>query len=627
MYVLLQVITTILHGTWRTLTLVRQFILNIMFILLVAVCVGLWFQNERVHPGGGERHKGALIVNLKGTVVDKPANNDSLLIKICRKVLGNHGEYVKETSLFQVVNTIRQAKNDPEITGMVLDLADFLSADQPSLEYIGKALGEFRNSGKPIYAVGSNYNQIQYYLASFANKIYLSTRGSVDIRGFSLNNFYYKSFLQKLKVHSHVFRVGAYKSAVELVSRDNMSPEAREANRLWVMELWNNYLQTLAKNRKTEITQIFPGAKKFIEKLEAFHGDLAQYAKGSGLVDKLSTPALIEKDLIDFFGWNENTKNYYGVSLYDYPLKSTDNSSGNIAVITVRGSIVNSQFTPDQASTDSTILDIRSARLDPTIKAIIVRVNSPGGSVTASEAIRSELEAARASGKPIVVSMGGMAASGGYWIAMPANYIIANQNTLTGSIGIFSVINTIEDSLDSIGIHSDGIAMSTLSGMGNAQPLSEDFQKMMQLSINHGYQDFIHLVASSRNKTIDQIDRIAQGRIWSGRNAKKYDLVDALGDFDDALSKAAELAHISNIQLKWYDHEPCFLNLLCNQVTSSIDLALLQTASEVFLPTSIVNTIADMKKQPGLGLSMNDPQHLYALCLNCSDLTQSKSMQ
>ncbi|VFP85553.1 signal peptide peptidase SppA [Candidatus Erwinia haradaeae] len=619
MYVLWQVITTVLHGTWRTLTFIRQFILNIMFILLVSICIGVWLQNERVHTGG-ERHKGALIVNLQGIVVDKPAINDHFLMKIYHQILGHHGDYIKETSLFQIVNSIRQAKDDPQITGMVLDLDNFVSANQSSLEYIGKALSEFRKSGKPIFAFGLNYTQTQYYLASFANKIYLSPYGSVDIRGFSFNNIYYKSFLQKLKVHSHVFRVGAYKSAVEPLLRDNMSPEACEANHLWVTELWNNYLNTLAENRKVKITQIFPSVKKTIEKLEALHGDSAQYAKENGLVDILSSSALVEKELVNVFGWDVNTKNYYGVNIYDYPLKNTNNNSGNIAVITVSGSLVNDQLTPGRSFIDSTIADIRSARLDPAIKAIILRINSPGGSLSASETIRSELEAVRASGKPIVVSMGGMAASGAYWISTPANYIIANRNTLTGSIGIFNIINTIEDSLDMIGIHSDGIKSSKLAGTSHIQALSEDMQKIIQLNINHSYQDFINLVASARHKTRDEIDKVAQGRVWTGLDAKKYDLVDALGDFDDALAKAMELGHIKKIQLKWYDHEPYFLDLLYNQTTSSMHIALLQMISQGFLPKSILNTIIDIKKQPGLGLTMNDPQNLYALCFSCGDI-------
>ncbi|VFP86940.1 signal peptide peptidase SppA [Candidatus Erwinia haradaeae] len=619
MHVLWQVITTVLHGTWRTLTFIRQFILNIMFILLVSICVGVWLQNERVHTGG-ERHKGALIVNLQGTIVDKPAVNDHLLMRMYHQILGYNGNYAKETSLFQVVNSIRQAKDDPKITGMVLDLANFISANQSSLEYIGKALGEFRKSGKPIFAFGLNYNQTQYYLASFANKIYLSPYGSVDIRGFSFNNIYYKSFLQKLKVHSHVFRVGAYKSAVEPLIRDNMSPEACEANRLWVMELWNNYLNTLAENRRVKVAQIFPNVKKTIEKLEILHGDSAQYAKENGLVDVLSSSTLVEKDLVDVFGWDETNKNYYGVNIYDYPLKNTNNNSGNIAVIIVNGSLENDQMTPGKFSVDSAMLEIRSARLDPAIKAIILRVNSPGGSIAASEAIRSELEAVRAVGKPIVVSMGGVAASGGYWISMPANYIIANRNTLTGSIGLFSIINTIEDSLDMIGIHSDGIRNSKLSGVSCTKALSGDMQKIIQLSVNHGYQDFISLVADARHKTKDQIDKIAQGRVWSGFDAKKYDLVDALGDFDDALAKAAELGHIKKIQLKWYAHEPYFLDFLYNQATSSMNISLLQMVSHGFLPKSILSTIIDMKKQTGLEFTMNDPQNLYALCLSCGDI-------
>ncbi|VFP83907.1 Protease 4 [Candidatus Erwinia haradaeae] len=619
MHVLWQVIITILSGVWRGLTLVRQCIVNLLFILLVVIGVFIWFQNDKINLVG-EKHKGALIINLHGKIVDQPANNYNFFNQFSHQLLGCRSESAKENALFHIVHIIRQAKNDDNITGIVLDLRHFIGGDQPSLEYVGKALQEFRHCGKPIFAIGVNYSQGQYYLASFANKIYLSPQGKVDLQGFSINSMYYKTLLNKLKVSSYVFRVGAYKSAVEPFLRDNMSQEARDSSSQVVGELWRNYLQTIAQNRNISTTQIFPGEKNIIAKLQELHGDAAQYAKESGLVDELASPALAEKDLVHIFGWNEHTKNYNSIMMYDYKLNDRHGME-NIGVIVVSGAITDSEQNQGHISCETTALEIRSARLDPAIKAIILRVNSPGGSVTASEIIRSELEAVRAAGKPIVVSMGGMAASGGYWISTPANYIIANKNTLTGSIGIFGVIHTVENSLDAIGVHADGVKTSNLSDIIMTKPLSEDAQKIMELSINHSYQTFIRLVAQARHKTFSDVEEVAQGRVWMGRDAKSHGLVDDLGDFDDAISKAVELSHIHVPHLKWYQDTPCMLDAFFDQLSGTTHNDLRSRVMQTWLPRPILDFLSDIIKQPGvMEENVLDPNHRYALCLSCSDI-------
>ncbi|HAB73239.1 MAG TPA: signal peptide peptidase SppA, partial [Pantoea sp.] len=252
-------------------------------------------------------------------------------------------------------------------------------------------------------------------------------------------------------------------------------------------------------------------------------------------------------------------------------------------------------------------------------KAIILRVNSPGGSVTASEAIREELAAAHAADKPVVVSMGGMAASGGYWISTPADYIVANPSTLTGSIGIFGVINTLENSLDSIGVHTDGVATSPLADVASTKALPTEVQQLMQLTIENGYRNFVGLVAASRHKTPEQIDAIAQGHVWTGSDAKANGLVDALGDFDDAVKKAGELAKIAKPQLSWYQDQPGMFDMLLSQVTASAQ-AVLPTTLKAWLPAPMLDVMSAMKQQPGLLNNLNDPQNRYAFCLNCGEV-------
>ncbi|MFJ3456745.1 signal peptide peptidase SppA [Scandinavium goeteborgense] len=602
--------------TWRLLNFVRELVLNLFFILLVLVCVGIWmqFSSSTTETAG----RGALLMNLTGVVVDKPSTS-SKFGAIGRQLLGASSDRLQENSLFDIVNTIRQAKDDRNITGIVLDLKNFAGADQPSMQYIGKALREFRDSGKPVYAVGDSYTQGQYYLASFANKVYLSPQGTVDLHGFATNGLYYKSLLDKLKVTTHVFRVGTYKSAVEPFIRDDMSPAARDADSRWIGELWQNYLTTVAANRQATPEQIFPGAKGMLDGLRKVDGDTAKYALDNKLVDVLASNAEVEKVLSKQFGWSKADNNYRAVSYYDYSLKTPADKGASVAVIFANGAIIDGEETPGNVGGDTTASQIRDARLDPKVKAIVLRVNSPGGSVSASEVIRSELAAARAAGKPVVVSMGGMAASGGYWISTPADYIVANASTLTGSIGIFGVINTVQNSLDSIGVHTDGVSTSPLADISMTKALPQEVQDLMQLSIENGYKRFITLVAQSRHSTPEQVDNIAQGHVWTGQDAKANGLVDSLGDFDDAVAKAAQLAKLKQWHIDYYQEEPTLFNSVVDSLSGSVRAAVPE-ALQAYLPAPLVSAANVVKAEGDKLAAFNDPQNRYAFCLTCANI-------
>ena len=603
--------------TWRLLNFVRQLVMNLFFIVLVMVCVGVWMH---ISSNNQSQHttRGALLLDIAGVVVDKPSTSNRLGV-LGRQLFGASGDRLQENSLFDIVDAIRQAKEDRNITGIVLDLSNFAGADQPSMQYIGKALHEFRDSGKPVIAVGDNYSQGQYYLASFANKIWLSPQGTVDLHGFATNGLYYKSLLDKLKVTTHVFRVGTYKSAVEPFIRDDMSPAAREADSRWIGELWQNYLGTVAANRKLTPTQVFPGAQGLLDGLRKVNGDTAKYALDNKLVDNLGSSAEIEKALSKQFGWSKEDKNYSAISFYDYQPNKAADSGDTIAVVFANGAIMDGEETPGNVGGDTTASQIRDARLDPKVKAIVLRVNSPGGSVTASEVIRAELAAARAAGKPVVVSMGGMAASGGYWISTPANYIVANPSTLTGSIGIFGVINTMENSLDYLGVHTDGVATSPLADVSVTKALPPEVSQMMQLSIENGYQRFINLVADSRKKTPEQIDQIAQGHVWTGQDAKANGLVDSLGDFDDAVAKAAELAKVKQWHVDYYQDEPTFVDMVMSSMTGSVR-AMLPEALQAYLPAPVASAASVVKQEGDKLAAFNDPQNRYAFCLTCANV-------
>ncbi|EIO8356663.1 signal peptide peptidase SppA [Salmonella enterica] len=603
--------------TWRVLNFVREMVLNLFFIFLILVGVGIWMQ---IGNGSNSEQtaRGALLLDISGVIVDKPSTNHRLGA-LGRQLFGASSDRLQENSLFDIVNAIRQAKDDRNITGIVLDLKNFTGADQPSMRYIGKALREFRDSGKPIFAVGENYSQGQYYLASFANKIWLSPQGQVDLHGFATNGLYYKTLLDKLKVSTHVFRVGTYKSAVEPFIRDDMSPAAREADSRWIGELWQNYLHTVSANRQISPQQLFPGAQAIIDGLTSVGGDTAKYALDHKLVDALASSADVEKALTKQFGWSKTENNYRAISYYDYSLKTPADTSGTIAVIFANGAIMDGEETPGNVGGDTTASQIRDARLDPKVKAIVLRVNSPGGSVNASEVIRAELAAARAAGKPVVVSMGGMAASGGYWISTPANYIVASPSTLTGSIGIFGVINTVENSLSSIGVHSDGVSTSPLADISMTKSLSPEVQQMMQLSIEYGYKRFITLVADARKRTPEQIDKIAQGHVWTGEDAKANGLVDSLGDFDDAVAKAADLAKLKQWHLDYYQDEPTVLDMVMDSMTGSVR-AMLPEAIQAMLPAPLVSAANTVKAEGDKLAAFNDPQNRYAFCLTCANV-------
>ncbi len=617
MRTLWQIIAGIFRWTWRLLNFIRELILNLFLVLLILVGVGIYlsFQSSSTSTAPA---RGALLVDLSGVVVDQPSVNNRVR-QWGRELLGASSSRLQENSLFDVVDSIRKAKDDKNITGMVLQLNDFAGADQPSLRYIGKALREFRDSGKPIFAIGDSYNQTQYYLASYANKVYLSPQGAVDLHGFATNNLYYKSLLDMLKVTTNIFRVGTYKSAVEPLIRDDMSPAAREADSRWIGGLWQNYLETVSANRQLTPQQLFPGAAGVLSGLQAAGGDTARYALDNKLVDELASRTAIENQLVKTFGWDKQANDFNAISIYDYQPKPDANQGGKIAVVFANGAIMDGPQTPGNVGGDTTAAELRQARLDPAVKAVVFRVNSPGGSVSASEVIRSELAAVRAAGKPVVVSMGGMAASGGYWVSTPADYIIASPSTLTGSIGIFGIINTYEKTLDTLGVHTDGVATSPLADIAVTKALPQEFSQMMQLNIENGYKNFLDLVAKSRKMTPQQVDQIAQGHVWLGSDAKANGLVDQLGDFDDAVKKAAELAKLQQWQLDWFVDTPSLSDMVLSQFGVSIH-AMLPAAIQAMLPAPLASVANAVKEQPGLFNNLNDPQNRYAICLTCGEV-------
>lgn len=600
---------SVIKSIWKVINLIREIFLNFVFlviILLIFSGIALIKESQKrdIIP-----QYGTLVMDLEGVVVDNSLYSDEMY-ELQNKIYGKRVNLSRENSLFDLVQKISQATSDPNINNMVLKLDNFVGADMSTLQYIGKYLDKFKAANKPIYAIGSNFNQSQYYLASYANKIYLTPLGAVNVFGLSANNLYYKTLLDNLKINTHVFRVGTYKSAIEPFIRDNMSEEARGNASRWLNLMWNNYLNDISTERKKAATQLVPPADKMLSELKSVNGNMAQYALANGLIDAITSEFDFELDV----------KIKHKVSIYNYQLKEEveeSNKEPKIAVVFVNGTITDGANNSNIAGSQDIVKQLKDIRKNlnkNNIQAVVLRVNSPGGSVDASEAIRSELETLHRYQIPIVVSMGGMAASGGYWISTASDYIVASPNTITGSIGIFGIIPTFENSLSHIGVYNDGVSTSPLANSSLTQSLSAEMEQFIQMNIDNGYSTFISLVAKNRNMTIEQVDQIAQGQVWLGSEASKNGLVDKLGDFDDAIDMAATLANISDYQIDWQKPEGSWFNALYSDMIAMMP----KSTAEVFFEQ--IPEVKQIKQQISVWDKFKDAQNRYIYCLNCADI-------
>lgn len=600
-------------GIWKLITFIRLALVNLIFVATLAI-IYFAFTQKDVQPVAPVQQS-ALVLNLSGPIVEQ-RRYVSPMDSLTGSVFGQ--ELPKENVLFDIVDTIRHAKDDDNITGIVLALRDLPETNLTKLRYVAKAINEFKSSGKPVYAVGAFYNQSQYYLASYADKVYLAPDGAVLIKGYSAYNLYYKTLLEKLEVNTHVFRVGSYKSAIEPFVRDDMSDEAKKTASRWLGQLWGAYVEDVSTNRQISPSVLNPSMDEFLTQLESANGDVAQLSKNLGLVDQLATRQEIRKELIEQFG-SDGDDSYQAVSYYDYRMNvqpNIDVTADDIAVVIASGAIMDGTQPRGTVGGDTTAALLRQARNDDKVKAVVVRVDSPGGSAFASEVIRNEIVALREAGKPVVISMSSLAASGGYWISMSADKIVAQPTTLTGSIGIFSVITTFEKGLNNIGVYTDGIGTSPFSGIGITTGLTEGASQAFQMGIEHGYNRFVNLVADSRGIALSDMESIAEGRVWTGQDAMKVGLVDQMGDFDDAVNIAAELAQLESYNLYWVE-EPLspaqqFFQDMMNQVKVHVGIDI-----NAYLPPALQPISKQMVQDLSLLETFNDPKGHYAFCLNC----------
>lgn len=608
-----RVIGLIFKWIWKAISFLRVAIINLFFLFSLAIIYFVYTQADTTAPVVQE--KSALVMNLSGPIVEQ-SSYVAPMDSFTGSLLGS--ELPKENVLFDIVEAIRHAQNDNNVTGLVLALREMPETNLTKLRYIAKALNEFKTSGKPVYAIGDFYNQSQYYLASYADKVYLAPDGAVLMQGYGAYNLYYKDMLEKLDVNTHVFRVGTYKSAIEPFTRNDMSEEAKESASRWLTQLWDAFIHDVALNRQIEASTLAPSEDDMLKLLNEAKGDLAQLSKNIGLVDELATRQQVRKALVEEFGSNGNDS-FNHIGYYEYLATMTPKlnfAADDVGVIVASGAIMDG-FQPRGTVGGDTIASLmRDARIDDKIKAVVLRVDSPGGSAFASEVIRNEVQALRDAGKPVVVSMSSLAASGGYWISMSADKIVAQPTTLTGSIGIFSVITTFEKGLNNLGIYNDGIGTSPFSGIGVTRGLTPAASEAIQLGIEHGYQRFIGLVGENRDMSISDVDKVAQGRVWTAKDAMSFGLVDQMGDFDDAIKLAAELAELDSYNIYWVEEPLSSTEQIIQELMQNISVNLGIDMNSV-LPQSLQPVANQLKQDLSVMQSFNDPKGHYAFCLNC----------
>ncbi|QJC33993.1 signal peptide peptidase SppA [Enterobacteriaceae endosymbiont of Donacia cinerea] len=547
---------------WSLINFTRTLIINIIFILLVSLlCYYIYNVRHRKNVDNRilKKNHQVLEINFDENFNNEPFYKKNLIFKLFDKFTNK-----KKHDVINIAYAINYAKQDNNINGIILKLDNLNINDIPSLRYIGKYLNRFKKTGKKIYAISDIYNNNQYYLASFANKIFLLPYGTVKLSGLSFKKNFYKKLLQNLKIKTYIFRVGKYKSAVEPFFRNNMSFNDKVAMNKLINNLWDDYLTTVSINRKLTKEEIFPTDQNFLISLEKLHGDLTLFALKNKLVDKISDNHDFEKEMIQNFGLDKNTNTYNKININDYIKLYIDNGiqkdNGNISVITIDGLI-----TYGSNGSQIIINAIHQVYKNPQIKGLILKINSPGGDIIASQAIYNELALLKKVHKPIVVIMGKVAASGAYWISTIADFIIADPVSLTGSIGIFGVINNFNNVLNFIGINKDGVSISERFNLSLNEKLSSIEKKIIELNIKNGYKKFINLVSKQRHLPIEQVKKLANGMVFLGKDAKKYGLIDDIGDFDSAIIKISQLTKIKNINLQWEDTNTfSILDLLMN---------------------------------------------------------------
>jgi protease IV len=596
---------------WRILEGIRKVLHLVVLLLIFGFVLAALHTSVPIVP-----RSAALVVAPQGELVEQLSGDP------VRRALGEaSGGPAPETLLRDVIEAISAAKSDARIKLIVLNLDELDPSGLSKLQEVGAAIRDFRSSGKRVVATGDSLNQSQYYLAAQAGEVYLDPMGEVSITGFSYYRMYYKDAIDKLGVDFNVFRAGTFKSYTDQFSRSDMAASEREETSVWLESLWNAYTQDVTRARSLP-----PGAlKDFIDgqpaSLPAVNGDMAKMALQRGLVTALKSRRQVSDDLKGLVGEDEDNHSFNAVGLNQYlaairskrVLKSK--SDAKVGVVVASGEIFDGRQMPGSIGGESTSDLLRQARYDNAVKSVVLRVDSPGGSEFASEKILREVLALRKAGKPVVVSMSTYAASGGYYIAAAANQIFASPTTITGSIGVFSFIPTFQRTLEKLGIKVDGIGTSPLAGeLRLDRPLAPATKQILQASVDHAYAQFLRRVADGRKKSVEDVDKIAQGRVWAGVDAQRVGLVDHLGGLKEATDSAAKLAELgTDYEVEYIEPELSLREELLMQIRSEA-VRIGQSAGLIPARSDVERILDPLLEQARAIAKLNDPRGLYSYC-------------
>jgi protease-4 len=597
---------------WTGVDGIRKLLHLAILLFLFSIVISALSTSVPVVPASA-----ALVIQPAGRLVEQLAGDpfDRALAELL-------DEAEPQTLVKDVIDGLAYAKDDDRITSVYLDLSAIPGGGMSKLARIGDAIDDFRESGKPVIATSDYFTQGNYYLASRADEIYMHPEGILAIYGFGAYLNYYKEAIDTLRIDWNVFRVGSYKSAVEPFTRNDMSEADREALANVIDQLWGQYMDDIESARSLEPGTIDALLTDLVGTVEQADGDLGQVALDVGLVDGLLTREQVRERMVEIAGENGDDSAFPVASLDEYlaqmrGLKGDGAQEENVGIIVASGEILNGTQPPGVIGGDSTAKLLRQAREDDSVKAVVLRVDSPGGSTFASAVILDEVNALRAAGKPVVASMSSLAASAGYSISMASDRIFATPNTLTGSIGIFGMFPTFQRSLDALGISTDGVGTTPWAGqLRPDRELSADVKAIFQLSVNNGYDDFISGVAEHREMSKEVVDSIAQGRVWTGNDAIANGLVDELGELEAAIAAAAELAELGpeDYGTRYFEREldpgeQLLLDMLGGAKGWGLDLA------SFARPRPSLSYVADMLDEALSPLTrFNDPGGIYAYC-------------
>ncbi len=602
----------LLAAIWNGITRVRLVLSNLLFLLLVVV---VYF----AFVGGAPEplpEQAALLLNPMGRIVDQKTQADPVQALLVEPSPAEH-----EVLLRDVIEAIEYARDDPAINSLVMELEQLMYVGISKTHEIARALESFSASGKPIVAVGDYYTQDQYLLASHADSVIVHPMGGVALEGFSSYRNYFREALEKASVNMHVFRAGVHKSAMEPFLRDSMSSAEKEITGRWLEVLWGQYTSTLEAQRELAPGSVNDYVNNFSSKLAQHGGSTARTAQAAGLVDQLLSRSEANQFLLEMVGAGTDEGLYEAVMFDHYlsrkrPVAQPGGDSPRVAVITAQGDMLPGEQPAGAIGGDSLAQLIRDTTEQAGVRAIVLRINSGGGSMFASEIIRQQVLGARAAGIPVVVSMGAIAASGGYYIAAEADEIWATPSTITGSIGVFAAFPTFEQLLQRLGVYTDGVGTTTMAGSLRAdRPLNPELVEALNSGVQFAYQRFLEIVAEGRDMTVDEVDPLAQGRVWSAPDALEVGLVDGLGGLDEAVAAAAARAELEEYEVEFVELPRSPRELLLQQLTERVGSIARWNTSP--LSVTLAGMLRPVSRAAAEIASLQDPGHLYLRCIAC----------